>query len=205
MKYINLKALLACVMAISLTSCGGKITATIGGTVSGLSGNTTVTLQNNGGDNVVVNANGTFAFPTQLEAGQTYVASVLTQPVGETCVVENAIGVVEQSIGNVNSIAVICTVTITASNSVLGTVTGLPLNASVVLTNEGTNSVTVTRTSATASTISFVFPAQAIGSAYDVEIQSETGTTCSNSSFTHNKGIIPSDGSAIPLVALACP
>jgi hypothetical protein len=204
MKYINYKILLICALALFLASCGGAINATIGGTVTGLSGNTTLTLQDNGGDNLAVSANGTFTFATQLSAGTTYVVTILTQPTGETCVIENGVGEVEQSIGNVSSIAIICNETISTSNSVLGTVSGLPVGATVVLTNEGTNSVTVTGTSA--SSVSFVFPPQAAGSPYDIAIQSVTGATCSNSStnFTNTSGIIPTGSGSIPLVGLTC-
>ena len=48
---------------------GGNVLGTdsIGGTVSGLTG--TVVLQDNGGDNLTLTANGTFTFPTALSAG----------------------------------------------------------------------------------------------------------------------------------------
>ena len=54
---------------------------TIRGKVSGLSG--TVVLNDNGGDNLTVTANGSFAFPTQLASGAAYAVTVKTQPSGQ--------------------------------------------------------------------------------------------------------------------------
>ena len=45
-----------------------RATYTVGGTVSGLSG--TVVLQDNGGDNLSVTANGSFTFATSLAPGR---------------------------------------------------------------------------------------------------------------------------------------
>jgi len=50
----------------------------VGGTVTGLAG--TVVLRNNGGDNLVLNANGGFAFNTTLASGDSYAVTVQTQP-----------------------------------------------------------------------------------------------------------------------------
>ena len=49
---------------------------TIGGTISGLAG--TVVLQDNGGDNLTVTTNGTFAFSTPVASGAAYAVTVLT-------------------------------------------------------------------------------------------------------------------------------
>ena len=46
------------------------VTHSVGGTVSGLTG--TLVLQDNGGDNLSVTANGSFTFPTQLASGAAY-------------------------------------------------------------------------------------------------------------------------------------
>ncbi len=59
-------------------------TYTVGGTVSGLTG--TVTLQNNGGDSLVINApGGAFAFSNSIPDGGGYSVTVSSQPVGQTC------------------------------------------------------------------------------------------------------------------------
>ena len=213
MKYIKLKVLLTCAVALLLTSCGGAINATIGGTVTGLSGNASFVLQDNGGDNLTVSSNGTFTFASQIEAGSTYDVTVLSQPVvtsgnsegqpaGETCVVESGIGTVEQSIGNVDSITVVCNVNYSASNSIIFVVSGLPNGATLALTNEGGTPVTVTGT--TAATVSYVFPPQAAGTPYDIAIQSVTGATCDSTSLKFNSGIIPTGAATIQNVTLTC-
>ena len=66
-------------VAVSCTnnSTGGSYS--VGGTVSGLSG--TVVLQDNGGDNLSVSANGSFTFATSLAGGAAYNVTVQDQPV----------------------------------------------------------------------------------------------------------------------------
>ena len=79
---------------------------TIGGTVSGLVGGTTVVLQNNGGDNLSVGAIGPFTFATALTTGSSYLVKVFTQPAGQTCLVTaNGSG---SAFGNVTNVEVSC-------------------------------------------------------------------------------------------------
>ncbi len=79
-------------------------TYTVGGTISGLTGS--VTLQNSGGDNLVRSANGDFTFGTALTTGSTYVVTVLAQPTGQTCGVNNGSGTIVSS--NVSNVSVSC-------------------------------------------------------------------------------------------------
>ncbi|EPX95205.1 40-residue YVTN family beta-propeller repeat-containing protein [Ralstonia sp. NT80] len=102
----------------------------MGGTVSGLSAGKTVTLLDNGGDAVVVNANGNFQFPTKLAQGKPYAATVGTRPSGENCTVTNGSGTVGTA--NVTTIAVACTLRPLfgyAVNSNDGTVSAFTLDA----------------------------------------------------------------------------
>jgi hypothetical protein len=100
------------VAAVALTGCGGSdsggsssgSTYTVGGTVSGLSG--TLVLQNNGGDNLSLTANGTFTFGTPLMSNATYAVTVLTQPTTQNCTVSNGSGTVSNS--NITSVTVTC-------------------------------------------------------------------------------------------------
>jgi hypothetical protein len=69
---------------------------TINGTVAGLGPNT-VTLQNNGTDDLDVNTNGPFVFDTALPDGSPYDVTVLTQPTGQTCGVTNGFGTINGS------------------------------------------------------------------------------------------------------------
>ena len=77
---------------------------TIGGTISGLTG--TAVLQNNGGDDFSLSANGSFTFPTAVNDGANYAVTVLTLPTGQTCVATNSSGTVASA--NVTSVSISC-------------------------------------------------------------------------------------------------
>lgn len=77
---------------------------TVGGTVSGLSG--TLVLKNNGADPRTLTTNGAFTFPTAVVSGNTYAATIGTQPSGQTCSLTNASGSVTN--GAVTTISVAC-------------------------------------------------------------------------------------------------
>ena len=79
-------------------------TFTVGGTVSGLTGS--VTLRNNGGNNLVRNTNGGFTFATALASGSAYAVTVFSQPAGQTCTVTNGSGTIASA--NVTNVAVAC-------------------------------------------------------------------------------------------------
>ncbi|MBP0500827.1 hypothetical protein J8J32_22390, partial [Mycobacterium tuberculosis] len=79
------------------TPAPAPATYSVGGTVSGLTSGKSVTLLDNGGDAVVVNANGSFNFPTKLAQGKPYAATVGTRPSGENCTVTNGSGTVGTS------------------------------------------------------------------------------------------------------------
>lgn len=78
-------------------------TPTIGGTVAGLLG--TMVLQDNGGDNLNVTANGPFTFATPVANGAAYAVTVASQPAGETCAVTNGSG---KATANVTTVVVDC-------------------------------------------------------------------------------------------------
>jgi hypothetical protein len=80
-------------------------TASVTGTITGLASGTAVTLVNNG-SNLVIAANGTFAFPGILAAGTAYSVTVSTQPAGQTCTVSNGSGTVVT--GTATAIVVSC-------------------------------------------------------------------------------------------------
>ena len=77
-------------------------------------------LQDNGGDNLSVGANGTFTFATSLVGGASYSVTVKTNPSGQSCTVSNGSGTVGSA--NVTSVAVSCANA--ASYTVGGTVFG---------------------------------------------------------------------------------
>jgi outer membrane protein assembly factor BamB len=141
-------------------------TYTVGGSVTGLAG--TMELQDNGGDNLAVTANGTFTFATRISNSNTYNVTVLTQPTGQTCSVSTGAGTV--SGGNVSNVAVVCS---TNTYSVGGTVSGLA--GSLVLQDNNGDNLTVSAN----GIFTFAAPV-ASGSPYSVTVLAQpTGQSCS--------------------------
>ncbi|MFT5482617.1 MAG: hypothetical protein ACI9GW_001268, partial [Halieaceae bacterium] len=73
-------------------SCSVIPMFSIGGTVTGL--NAALTLQNNGADDLVVNANGSFTFATALFDQASYTATIASEPQFQACSVTNGAGTV---------------------------------------------------------------------------------------------------------------
>ncbi len=143
-------------------------TYSIGGTVSGLSG--TVVLQDNGGDDLGVSANGAFTFATKLAAGAVYNVTVKTNPSGQTCAVAGGNGTVGSA--NVTNVAVSCTTSTTSTYSIGGTVSGL--SGTVVLQDNGGDDLGVSANGA------FTFATKlAAGAVYNVTVKTNpSGQTC---------------------------
>lgn len=78
-------------------------TQTVGGSLSGLTGS--LTLRNNGGDDLVLNSDGAFRFATPVGTGAPYSVTVASQPAGQTCSVQNGSGTAST---DVNNVAVAC-------------------------------------------------------------------------------------------------
>ncbi|MDT8420395.1 MAG: hypothetical protein RQ754_08190 [Desulfuromonadales bacterium] len=93
-----------------MMSCGGggssssRDTFSVGGTVTGLSG--TLVVQNNGGDDLNINADGSFTFTSDLDDSATYNVTILTQPNGQTCSVSTGSGTI--SAADVNNVSISC-------------------------------------------------------------------------------------------------
>src|ERR1700683_1545390 len=142
-------------------------TLSIGGSVSGLQG-TGLVLQDNGGDNLTINASGNFTFPTLLLPKATYKVTVLTQPAtpAQACTVTNGSGTASASVTNVQ---VVCPA---AFFSIGGQVVGLVgTTGNMVLQDNGGDNLKVSGNG------SFTFPTPiAYESAYDVTIFIGPGT-----------------------------
>ena len=115
------------------------LTSTIGGTVTGLATGTTVTLRNNGGDDLTINSDGTFIFATALTNSSTYAVTVLTHPASpnQICTVSNDSGTIAG--GDISNVTVTCLDTYTIG----GTVTGLATGTAVTLQNNGGDDLTI--------------------------------------------------------------
>jgi len=151
-------------------TCATNPTYTVGGNVVGLVGGTTLVLQNNGGNNLSVNASGAFVFTNRVTAGGAYAVTVLTQPPGQTCTVTNGAGTAS---ANVTNITVTCAAAVAMTFTVGGSVTGLA-SGTVVLQNNGTDNLGVSATG------TFTFPTHvASGAAYLVTVLTQpAGQTC---------------------------
>jgi sugar lactone lactonase YvrE len=116
---------------------------TVGGTVTGLTGS--VTLQNNSGDTLPLNSNGTYTFTTQVAFGSPYTVTVSSQPGGnQTCSVAN--GASTMGATNVTNVNISCA---TSTYVVGGTVSGFNTNSGIVgnklvLQNNGGNDLNIT-------------------------------------------------------------
>jgi len=161
-------------------------TYTVGGAVNGLDG--TLVLQNNGGDDLTITADGAFTFATALADGSAYVVTVKTQPAGQTCSVAHATGTVSDA--NITDVTITCSVT---TYTVGGSVTGL--NGTLILQNNDGDDLTITADGP------FTFAtALADGSAYNVTILTQpAGQTCS---VAHGGGTL--SGTDITDVTITC-
>ncbi len=150
------------VTTVSVTcSTTTTTTYTIGGSVSGLSGSGLV-LQDNGGDDLSITANGSFTFATAITAGSSYSVTVKTQPStpAQTCMVSGSIGTADAI---VTSVGVTCTTTAT-TYTIGGSVSGLSGSGLVLLDNGGDNL-------SIAANGSFIFGTPiAAGSTYNVTV-----------------------------------
>ena len=120
------------VCACALVACGGitETSGPVGGTLSGLGAGLQATLQNNGGDNLVVTANGPFTFPTKLASLAPFNVTVLSQPTNQFCKVTRPTGVIPTDGFTATITTIAC-----ADNSLGVSVTGLTAGNSVTLAN----------------------------------------------------------------------
>ena len=70
-------------------------------------------LRNNGGDDLTLTANGSFAFATKLAGGGAYDVTVKTNPSGQSCSVANGTGTIAAA--DVTNVAVTCADSASAS------------------------------------------------------------------------------------------
>lgn len=174
---------IAVLMTAALGACGGGNNSVVGGNLSGLASGATVVLQDNSSDNLSLSANGPFDFATKLTNSTAYAVTVLTQPNGQACTVENGSGTINDSGGSVDTVSVTCV----SMATVQGSLSGLPAGTAVTLSN-GDVLLPV------AINGSFAFPGLlAVGSTYNISVATQPlGTTCtvSNGSGAVTAGIV---------------
>ena len=104
-----------------------------------------MTLQNNGGDDLIINSDGGFSFDTLLSNGDDYAVTVLTQPPNQNCSVSNGIGTIAGD--DVTDVAVSCadlTISIDTSDVDFGQVFIEEIGLSTInITNTGNADVSI--------------------------------------------------------------
>lgn len=80
---------------------------TVGGTLTGLGAGQGVVLQNNGGGDLTLTANGGLAFGALVATGAPYNVSILTQPADQTCTLNNGSGTMGKA--KVTNVSISCT------------------------------------------------------------------------------------------------
>jgi hypothetical protein len=143
----------------------------IGGTVTGLASGNSITLRNNGGDDLVRSANGGFTFTADVASGQPYAVTIVASPaapISQTCTVTGGAGIVADA--DVINVQVTCTTNVF---TIGGTVTGLT-GAGLVLQNNGGNDLPI----AANGPFTFTTPV-ASGATYAVTVRTQpTQQTC---------------------------
>ena len=159
---------------------------TVGGTISGLTG--TLSLLNNGSDALTTSTDGHFTFTAPITDGGSYAVTVQSDPIDQTCTVNNASGTINGA--NVANVNVTCS---TNAYTVGGTVSGL--SGTVVLRNNGTNATSIS------SDGRFTFSTPiAQGSTYAVTVLTQPSTqTCTVSNGTGTMG-----GANVTNVSVTC-
>ncbi|MBA2651322.1 MAG: hypothetical protein H0U73_03500 [Tatlockia sp.] len=111
---------------------------TVGGVVSGLEG--TLVLTNNGTNQLIRTADGSFTFSEALPSGSPYAVTVLSKPSNQNCVVNNGIGVIQnQAIINVE---VVCTPAANLTSTVMEALVVNGMTRTLLVVNNGSATAT---------------------------------------------------------------
>ena len=189
----------------NLSTSSSATQYSLGGVVLGLGVGQTVVLQNNSTDNTLIVGGGTgndaFTFATKLSTGVSYYVTVLSQPVGKTCVAGGNLGSVGTS--NIATIQVTCSsiTTYTVGGSITNLVgtglllknlingvttdltvaTGVAYNFPTTLTSTNTYSVTVvSQPTAPSQNCAVAAPTGTIASANITNVN----ITCTTNTYT---------------------
>jgi hypothetical protein len=162
------------------------------GTVSGLVG-TGLVLQNNGGDDLAIAADGQFSFPSPIASGATYGVTVKTQPSGpaQSCGVANGTGIIGSA--DVTNVTITCA---TGTFTIGGSVTGLQ-GSGLVLTNNGGDTLTIVGNGP------FQFPTMLTsGATYSVAVQTNPSNPAQSCAVTNAAGAV--SGASIANITVSC-
>jgi hypothetical protein len=176
------------------------VTATIGGTLTGLATGASVILQDNGGDSLTLTANGAFTFKTAV-TGPTdaYKVTVNTQPTNpnQICTVTNGSGT---ATANVTTVTVDCV----AAFSIGGNVTGLVGTGFKLQDQDGTILETLPISAATGNQ-AFTFKSFVpTGSTYTVTISAQPSNPAQSCVVSPGTGTGTATAN-VTSVAITCP
>ena len=173
---------------IAVTCVTGQFA--IGVTVSGLTG-TGLVLQNNGGNDLPISADGGFTFANRLTDGATYTVTVRTQPTGQSCVVQNPSGTIQGA--DASNITVSC---VSDAFTIGGRVTGLAGAGLILQLNRG-NDLTIVDNGA------FAFEtALQSGAAYAVSVRRQPTNPTQVCTVRNGAGTV--GGAGVSNVAIDC-
>ena len=104
-------------VVLLLAACGQPPTYSVGGTLTGLAAGNSITLTDNGTDNLTLTANGAFTFPVKLGNAAPYKLTLsATTPTAQPCAVSEGAGTINA--GNVTILKVTCDTTAEAAGVV---------------------------------------------------------------------------------------
>lgn len=173
-------------------TCGSTAAFSVSGTVAGLFGSGLV-LQNNRDDDIGIDANGGFTFPTRLPSGSRYDVTVRTQPrePRQACSVANGSGTIANA--NVADVKITCAM---SDFSIGGRVSGLS-GGGLVLLNNGTDELRLDASG------SFTFvTALPSGARYHVTIAAQPSNQNQTCEVSNGSGTVGS--SNVTSVRVAC-
>ncbi len=175
-----------------IVSCQTSPFFLIGGVAHGVAGAGLVVQEDGGGD-VPLAADGLFIFTGLLQAGQSYSVTIKSQPANpfQTCTLTNGSGIVARNVTNIQ-----LTCVTTPSFTVGGTVTGLT-GAGLVLLDNGADALAVSQDGA----FTFATPVQT-SRPYSVSVQTQPSGPVQSCALTNRAGTM--GGSAIGSVAVVC-
>ena len=162
----------------------------VGGSVNGLLSGRSLVLQDNGGDNTTVAADGAFSFSVGVPSGSNYAVTVRSQPDGQSCAIAKGSGTI--AAGDVLNVAVVCS---DDTYNVGVTVSGVNA-AGLTLANNGGDPLSILRN----GSFNFDTPI-ASGSAYAVTVSSQPiGELCTVTRGAGN--VIDANVASIPVVCV---
>jgi len=153
---------------------------TINGSVSGLSGSESLTLQNNAGDDLMISANGNFTFATAFDHLTPYLITISDQSItaDRSCFIANPTGL----LATTTNIDISCT---SNPHTVGGTVSGFSEIGNLVLQNNAGDDLTISANG------SFSFPSTLIhAEGYDVSVLTQPSNPDQTCLVSHASGVI---------------